>query len=189
MKHIEVAVKYQLPDPDALTRRMNELHAVPAGQTRQVDTYFNAPHRDFLAGEIVSEWLRLRHETSPGSPPRASFNFKRWLPLGSPDATHCDEFESAISDSEAVRKALDALGFTEVITVDKTRSQWRLGEVIVALDTIAGLGSFMELEYAGPAQTVDDAAQALDIALADIDVKTGDRDRRGYPYLLLHRER
>ena len=78
---------------------------------------------------------------------RTSINFKRWLPLGAAEATHCDEFESGV-DSEAVRKLLDALGFTQMITVDKIRRQWRLGDVIVAMDIVAGLGSFMEVEYA-----------------------------------------
>ena len=81
MKHIEVEVKYALPDPASLIERLAELDAVPLGEDRQVDTYFNAPHRDFLAGEIVSEWLRLRAETGDHSADRASINFKRWLPL------------------------------------------------------------------------------------------------------------
>jgi adenylate cyclase class 2 len=55
---------------------------MPLGEDRQIDTYFNAPHRDFLAGEIASEWLRLRTETSDHTAERTSINFKRWLPLG-----------------------------------------------------------------------------------------------------------
>jgi adenylate cyclase class 2 len=188
MKHVEVEVKYSLPDPASLIERLAELEAVPLGEDRQVDTYFNAPHRDFLAGEIVSEWLRLRAETGDHSADRTSINFKRWLPLGAAEATHCDEFESGITDSEAVRKLLDALGFTEMITVDKLRRQWRLGDVIVAMDIVAGLGSFMEVEYAGNAQSVDEAARAVEASVSEIDVKLGDRDRRGYPYLLLNRQ-
>jgi adenylate cyclase class 2 len=187
MKHIEVEVKYSLPDPESLIRRLADLDAVPLGQDRQVDTYFNAPHRDFLAGEIVSEWLRLRTETSDRTAERSSINFKRWLPLGAAEATHADEFESGITDREAVRKLLDALGYTEIITVDKIRRQWRLSDVIVAMDTVASLGSFIEVEYAGDAQTVDEAADAVHAAVSEIDVKLGDRDRRGYPYMLLNR--
>jgi hypothetical protein len=88
MKHVEVEVKYSLPDPETLVRRLAELDAVPLGEDRQVDTYFNAPHRDFLAGEIVSEWLRLRTETGDHTAERNSINFKRWLPLGAAEATH-----------------------------------------------------------------------------------------------------
>lgn len=189
MKHIEVEVKYSLPDPAVLVQRLTELDAVPLGEHRQVDTYFNAPGRDFLAAEIVSEWLRIRTETGHGTPSRTSVNFKRWLPLGSPEPTHCDEFESAVSDVDAVRKLLEALGCTEMIIVDKIRREWRLGDVIVAVDTVASLGSFIELEYAGDALTVDDAAQALEASLDKIGVELGTRHRRGYPHMLLDRER
>ena len=187
MKHVEVEVKYSLPDPDSLVQRLAELDAVPLGEDRQVDTYFNAPHRDFLAGEIVSEWLRLRTETGTRSAERTSINFKRWLPLGAAQATHADEFESGVTDSEAVRKLLEALGFTEIITVDKIRCQWQLADVIVAMDTVTGLGSYMEIEYAGDAETVDEAARAVEASVNQIDIKLGDQDKRGYPYLLLHR--
>ena len=75
-----------------------------------------------------------------------------------------------------------------MITVDKIRRQWRLGDVIVAMDIVAGLGSFMEVEYAGNAQSVDEAARAVETSVSEIDIKLGDRDRRGYPYLLLNRQ-
>jgi len=189
VKHIEVEVKYSLPDPAVLVERLTELDAIPLGEHRQVDTYFNAPDRDFLAAEIVSEWLRLRTETGHGTPVRASVNFKRWLPLGSPEPTHCDEFESSVSDVDAVRKLLEALGCTEMVIVDKTRREWRLGDVIVAVDTVAGLGSFVELEYAGDALTVHDATRALEVSVSRIDAGLGTRHRRGYPHMLLDRKR
>ena len=189
MKHIEVEVKYSLPDPAVLVQRLTELDAMPLGEHRQVDTYFNAPDRDFLAAEIVSEWLRIRTETGHGTPVRTSVNFKRWLPPGSPEPTHCDEFESAVSDVDAMRKLLEALGCTEMVTVDKTRCEWRLGDVIVAMDTVAGLGSFVELEYAGDALTVHEATQDLEASISKIGVELGRRHRRGYPHMILGRER
>jgi adenylate cyclase class 2 len=189
MEHVEVEQKYALPDPAALVHRLTELDAVPLGENQQVDTYFNAPHRDFLAADIVSEWLRLRTETGQDTPATASINFKRWLPLGAPEATHCDEFESVLSDVDAVRKLLHALGFTEMVTVNKTRVQWRLGDVIVAMDTVAGLGSFVELEYAGEAASVTEATDALEESVSKIDVELGARHRQGYPHLLLDRQR
>jgi adenylate cyclase, class 2 len=111
-----------------------------------------------------------------------------WWPSTSPSPTHCDEFESAVSDVDAVRKLLEALGCTQMIIVDKTRREWRLGDVIVAVDTVAGLGSFVELEYAGDALTVRDATQALEASLNKIGVGLGTRHRRGYPHMLLDRE-
>lgn len=189
MKHIEVELKFTLPDQSHLTQRLDALGAEALGQQRQIDTYYNPPHKDFLAGDVVSEWLRLRTETKVDGAVRVSINFKRWLPLGAHEATHCDEFESQLTDGVAVRKLLEALDFTEMTTVDKIRRQWRLGDVIVAVDTVEGLGSFVEFEYAGKADTVEEATGALHRAIDRIGVDLGPRDRRGYPYLLLDRNK
>lgn len=193
MKNTEVEIKHTLPDPDELRRRLHELDAISLGETRQVDLYFNAPHTDFLAADVVSEWLRLRTETTTsdeaGTTGKASINFKRWHPVGAVKATHCDEYETGVDNAETLHHLLKALGYTEMVTVDKTRAQWRLPEVTVAVDTVANLGSFVEFEYDGDAATVEEATAALRATIDKIGVKLGGRDRRGYPYILLGRKR
>lgn len=58
MQYIEVEKKYALPDPAALKAKLEALGAKPSEPTRQVDAYFNAPHRDFTAPRASSP---LRH--------------------------------------------------------------------------------------------------------------------------------
>jgi adenylate cyclase, class 2 len=198
--YIEVESKYPLPDPDALVWRMATLDAVALGESRQVDTYFSGPDsfgaldRGLLQSSgSAQQWLRLRTETahgptaSDGSAGRAFINFKRWSARLSPEVTHFDEFESSLGNVAAVREILHALGFTELVTVDKNRRRWRLGDVIIALDTVHGLGSFAEFEYAGDAIGVAAARHAVDASIRKTGVKLGDRDRQGYPRLLLNR--
>jgi adenylate cyclase class 2 len=203
VRYTEVESKYPLPDPDALVRRLAELDAVALGENRQVDTYFSTPDRfgipgrDSLSSNSVSQWLRLRTESTHDSPvpggsagPEAPagcafINLKRWSARISPEVTHFEEFESALGNVAAVREILHALGFTELITVDKTRRRWRLGDVIVALDSVLGLGSFAEFEYAGDAIGIAQARHAVAASVRKIDVKLGERDRQGYPRLLL----
>jgi adenylate cyclase class IV len=57
------------------------------------------------------------------------------------------------------------------------------------MDTVADLGSFVELEYAGHAASVAEATDALEASVSKIDVKLGARHRQGYPHLLLERQR
>ncbi|MEW2375989.1 CYTH domain-containing protein [Micromonospora sp. NPDC047812] len=76
MCYIEVEKKYSLPDAEALKAKLAELGAKPAEPTRQVDAYYNAPHRDFLAPDTILEGLRVRCEHHG-----ASINFKRWHPV------------------------------------------------------------------------------------------------------------
>ncbi|MGH2731919.1 MAG: class IV adenylate cyclase [Actinomycetota bacterium] len=184
MKYVEVECKFRLEDCRILKTHLYKLGAKKSGTVRQVDTYYNAPHRDFLAPDIVSEWFRIRDENG-----KISINYKRWLPLGVKEKTHCDEFETVLEDGEAAQRLLEALDFSELVKVDKVREKWVLGDsFVVALDSVAGLGSFVEFEYKGNTESVEDASEQLTHLIEEIGIKLGERDRRGYPYQLLERQ-
>jgi adenylate cyclase class 2 len=183
VKYIEVEKKFELPDQDALKAKLDQLGAKPSEPTRQVDAYYNAPHRDFLASEAISEWLRLRTEER-GS----SINFKRWHPVGSLVKTHADEYESQIGDAEAVRRLLETLDFTPLVTVDKTREEWKLPDVEVVFDHVEGAGTFVEFEFKGDAENVAEATARLEEFIVSLDVMLGEPVDRGYPHILLGRE-
>lgn len=181
MKYIEVEQKFRLLSPvDELKATLTERGAKAGESSRQVDTYFNAPHRDFLGGEIISEWLRIREEA--GS---ASLNFKRWHPLEEKIKTHCDEYESAISDAEAVRRTLAALDFTELTVVDKTREEWHLDGIALAFDRVAGLGDFVEFEFKGEAENIEQATAAITEFIDSLGIELGEKINAGYPHLAL----
>ncbi len=179
MKHIEVEQKFHLLNHDELRLRLPEAGATKIRDQRQVDVYYNAPHRDFLADKKVSEWLRLRDEDG-----KISITFKQWLPLTAQHKTHCNEYESDLSDGEAMRKLLAALDFSELITVDKEREEWQMGDVIVALDTVKDLGQFVEFEYKGSAKTIDEAHKRIEACIVGLNVRLGDT-HTGYPHQLL----
>jgi len=183
VKYIEVEKKFMLPDPDALKDKLAELEAKPSSPTHQIDAYYNAPHRDFLAPEAVSEWLRIRTEERG-----CSINFKCWHPVDALIKTHADEYESTIEDVEAVRRLLEALDFTPLVTVDKTREEWKLPEVEVVFDYVQGAGCFVEFEFTGDAENVADATARLGEFIASLDVELGEPVNRGYPHILLGRE-
>ncbi|MCP2259765.1 adenylate cyclase, class 2 [Streptoalloteichus tenebrarius] len=183
MQYTEVEKKFALPDPAALKAKLDELGAKPSEPTRQVDAYYNAPHRDFLAPTVISDWLRLRTEDR-GS----SINFKRWHPVEALIKTHADEYESKVDDIEAVRKLLEALDFKPMVTVDKTREEWQLPEVEVVFDHVVDAGDFVEFEFKGDAENVEDATARLDSFIASLGIKLGEPVNRGYPHMLLGRE-
>ncbi|WP_024806018.1 class IV adenylate cyclase [Nocardia sp. BMG51109] len=184
MQYIEIERKYALPDPGPLRAKLAELGAKPAGPSRrQIDAYYNAPHRDFLAPEAVSEWLRLRTADDG-----ASLNYKRWHPVDVRVKTHADEYETPVGDAEAVRRLLIALDFTPMVTVDKTRETWRLPEVEIVIDHVAAAGDFVEFEFKGDAEDVTDATATLDRFITDLGIDLGDTINRGYPHMLLDRD-
>jgi adenylate cyclase class 2 len=182
VRYTEVEKKFTLSDPAPLKARLAELGVRPSAPVRQVDTYYNAPHRDFLGTEVVSEWLRIRTDGCGGS-----LNFKRFHPVEAVAKTHADEFETGVDDVEAVRRLLAALDFRPLVTVEKTRVAYRLPDVEVVFDHVVGAGDFVELEYKGEADDVTDATLRLDRVIASLGVELGAPVDRGYPHMLLGR--
>ena len=182
MRYIEVEKKFTLSDPAPLKARLARLGARPGPPVRQVDAYYNAPHRDFLVPAVISEWLRIRVEGDGGS-----VNFKRFHPLDAVAKTHADEFETAVDDVEAMRRLLEALGFRPLVTVEKTRETCRLADVEVAFDHVVGAGDFVEFEFKGDAVSVADATSRLDRCIDGLGVELGVPVERGYPHMLLGR--
>ncbi|MFJ6213725.1 class IV adenylate cyclase [Streptomyces sp. NPDC092296] len=181
MKFIEVEQKFRLlSSADDLKAAFAERGGKAGDPSRQIDAYYNAPHRDFLAGDVVSEWLRIRTEDG-GS----SLNFKRWHPLDARIKTHCDEYETPVEDAEAVRRVLDALDFAPLTTVDKVREEWIIDGIAVAFDSVAGLGDFIEFEFKGEAGTIEEATARIEEFIGGLDIELGDRIHAGYPHLAL----
>ncbi|HSX28176.1 MAG TPA: class IV adenylate cyclase [Candidatus Saccharimonadales bacterium] len=183
MKHIEVEQKFHLLNHDELHAKLQESGAKKLREQRQLDVYYNAPHRDFLAQGNISEWLRLRNEDGA-----MSITYKLWQPRDAKVKSHCDEFESTLGDGEAVRKLLEALDFTELVTVDKYREEWELDEVIIALDAVKELGNFVEFEYHGQASTVDEAHHKIEACIHKLGAKLGDT-HTGYPHQVIAKQK
>lgn len=183
MRYIEVEKKFTVPDPAPLKARLRELGALVSAPVRQVDAYYNAPHRDFLVPPVISEWLRIRTEERGGS-----INFKRFHPVEAVAKTHADEYEAGVDDVEAVRRLLEALDFRPLVTVEKSREAYRLPDVEVVFDHVVGAGDFVEFEHKGAADSVEDATRRLERFIASLGVALGAPVDRGYPHMLLGRE-
>ncbi len=63
-----------------------------------------------------------------------------------------------------------------------------LPEVEVVFDHVQGVGCFVEFEFTGDADNVQDATARLDEFIASLDVELGEPVNRGYPHILLGRE-
>ncbi|WP_405999870.1 class IV adenylate cyclase [Streptomyces sp. NBC_00829] len=185
MEYTEIEQKYRLNgDVQTVKDTLAGLNAEPGEPSRQVDTYYNAPHRDFLAPDSISEWLRVRVEDG-----KASLNFKRWHPIEQPIKTHCDEYESEVSDPQAVTLVLTSLDCKDIAVVDKVREEWMTadGQIAVAFDEVDGLGTFIEFEFKGDAESVEAATAVLDQFIASLGADLGDRINAGYPHMALGR--
>jgi adenylate cyclase, class 2 len=184
MENIEIEIKLRI-DAETNIRCKSFLleNAKFIDNSREVDQYFSASNRNFLAPEYPYEWLRVREKNG-----KSVLNYKHWYPENSPNSTHCDEFETIISDSGALIKIFEQLDIALLIKIDKIREKFILNEKFeIALDFIENLGHFMEIEYIGEASSIIAAQEELfEIAgLLGLDLST--RDNRGYPYLMLEK--
>jgi adenylate cyclase, class 2 len=182
--HLEVEQKFPLSDPQAVRAALERLAATFQPPIEQADTYFRHPARDFAQ---TDEALRLRQigETNlitykgPKLDAQTKTRREMELPLASGRAAF-----------EQFSELLTAVGFEPVYTVRKRRQPgeiaWQGESIHLALDEVAGLGSFLELEVTAEERTLAAAREAvlsLGRALGLTEI-----ERRSYLELLLSKQ-
>ena len=182
--HFEVERKFRVTDAAEVQRRLEQLGARFEPPIEQSDLYFAHPARDFAQ---TDEALRIRRVgernfvtyKGPKVDPTTKTRRELELPL-SPGAAAALDFGDLLT----------ALGFRPVREVRKTRRiasvPWQGQHVEAALDEVAGLGQFVELEIQAEQAELNSARAAL-AALAAALGLTGD-ERRSYLELLLAAE-
>jgi len=158
----EVEQKFHVADPTALELQLVTLAARFREPVDQLDRYFAHPCRDFVK---TDEALRLRREgeavalTWKGPRIDSSTKTRRELELGlaaTPPLPGGPRGGQATLDQWT--DLLEALGFRRVRDVTKRRHParvlWHGTEVEVALDSVVGLGDFVELEVLAAANEV-----------------------------------
>ena len=171
---IEVEIKLPLLNEKEVLQKLKNIARFKY-EARQIDEYFNAPHRDFTIQPRIYEWLRLRNNDG-----KYSFNYKNYS-----YEIYCDEYETEISSEEHLRLILQAMNFKSLVIVDKYRKAYELEDVEISIDFVKELGEYIEIEYKGSKQDIKSIRKYLFDILDRIGAKTGALDKRGYPYELL----
>lgn len=180
MKDIEIEIQARVESVEGLMKFLQD-QGTFVSEKQQMDEYFVPAHRDFLAVRPIEEWFRLRNETD-----HFSINYKKWHYDEKGIGTYADEYETRVESIETTRKILAVLDCKSICVVDKTRKKWMYENFEVALDTVKGLGSFVEVEYKGKEavdhkQVTAHMIQFLkDHGCGKIELNNG-----GYPNLLL----
>ena len=132
----ERELKIAVPDPAALRRRLRA-----GGATLLHDEGFEDNFVWDRGGELRAAGclLRLRNDDRG-----TRLTFKG--PASFEGAVKVRaEHETSVGNAESVRALLEALGYEVVRRYQKYREEWRLGQVIVALDRTP-MGDFVEFE-------------------------------------------
>lgn len=111
---------------------------------RQIDTVFLLPEQ--VDAPIVpgSKIMRVRDVLNPetGELQRSLMTLK----VEGQAKLVSDEYEFVVDDGNAARQMLTALGWQEIVTVDKVRIESKTEDYTICIDEVAKLGLFIELE-------------------------------------------
>lgn len=178
---------------DPVRRALADLGATDRGRVRQVDTYYDAPGRDF--GE-TDEALRVRRESEEREAPTgeadprgtsaaddAEIRLTYKGPLVEEGSKTRVEHETAIADGDALDAILDSLGYEPAATVEKERHRFEHAGYVVTLDRVADLGEFVEVET--HAATVDPAREGARDLLERLGLDPDEQIRTSYLAMLL----
>ncbi|MFC7175557.1 class IV adenylate cyclase [Halosegnis marinus] len=173
-------VELKLPaDHDAVRERLAALGAREVRTATQRDTYYDAPHRDFAA---TDEAFRLREETDDGGTV-SKLTYKG--PLVDAESKTREEHETAVADGDAARAIAEGLGFEPAAVVEKERVFYETDGFVVTLDTVTGLGTFVEAETeVGTEAEVPAARDRARELLADLGLDPEENVRTSYLGLL-----
>lgn len=153
----EVELKARVERRDEMAERIVAIGGKFVREVCQEDVYFKHPCHDFGRRD---EALRLRRE---GAACTLTFKGRRF---GS-GAKMREEVEVGVDDCEEVAKLLGRVGFERSFVVRKSRLVFSLAGAEVCLDTVEGLGDFVEIELiaddeeAGGLRGCDDLKERL----------------------------
>jgi adenylate cyclase, class 2 len=175
---IEVEVKARANDLAVVEDKLNNLGALKKNEEYQEDIYFNAPHRDFAQ---TDEALRIR-KTHDNSGEKIFITYKG-AKMDNVSKTR-KEIEVVVGDPLKVANIFESLGFRPVAIVKKNRVIYTFDKLIITLDEVLGVGSFVEIEQ--EAEEGEDFQRPLDEIFGfykKIGIKEG-FERRSYLELM-----
>ena len=144
----------------------------PMHQVDQVFLYNISSFKDFEQGMPV---MRLR--TANGN---TQLTYKRAIN----NAGDCLEHELVVESAETMQRILEEMGYRHVTLVDKTRIEIKKDRLTLALDKVAGLGDFLELEILAEKADSGDAEKTILQKAAEFGLTADDIERKKYDEML-----
>jgi adenylate cyclase class 2 len=167
--------------------RLAEVGAEHVGTVEQADTYYDAPDRNFAE---TDEALRIRRETADGTT-ETRLTYKG--PLVDSESKTREEAETSVEEYDQLQAILSGLGYDPAATVRKEREHYAFEGCTVTLDTVEGLGEFVEVETetdgeAAGDEGVDSARERAMARMRELDLDPDKQIRTSYLGLLLAQE-
>lgn len=137
---IEIEAKIKVDSLEVIAEKLAELGAEFLSERIQKDYYFD-DENETLTG--TDKCLRLRRQLA-GKDEKIFLTYK-----GAREKARYkrrQEVDIEVSEADAVKKLLSALGYKKTLVVKKSRQIWRFSGCEIALDHLPLLGKFVEIE-------------------------------------------
>lgn len=118
----------------------------------ELDVYLNHPCRDFAK---TDEALRIRIEK------KIKLTYKG--PKVDSETKSREEVNVVVNSSDETLKLFEFLGFKKFRTVRKRRKIFRLEKAIICVDSVEGLGDFIEIEVEGGLENKEEIFRIAEI--------------------------
>ena len=136
----EIEIKASVADKAALMQKLHEANVTLSEPVTQRDQVFGLP--DIAGGgDNHAPWLRLRTETK-GDATTYVFTLKKSVT----NQLDSIEHETEITDPFEVIKIIEHIGFTPYSDSTKMRAKAQIGDIELCVDSVEGLGDFIEAE-------------------------------------------
>ena len=173
--------------------RLRERGAERLETVRQVDTYYDAPDRDFAE---TDEALRIRVERPLEDPDSSEDDHRSDAeesvrmtykgPLIDADSKSREEHETGVDDGTEAAAILEGVGYTSAATVEKRRERYALEGYTLTLDRVRDVGEFIEIEREVAAESdVEPAREGAEAILETLELDPEEQIRTSYLGLLL----
>jgi len=178
----EVEVKVRAAH-EPVRAALSDRGASPSGVVEQTDTYYDAPDREFAE---TDEALRIRRETvdpEGAATTRTKLTYKG--PLVDAGSKTRAEHETRVADDDELTGILDGLGYEPAATVEKRRERFGLDGYTVTLDSVTGLGEFVEVEAETDEAGIERVRDGARRLLSELGLDPTEQVRTSYLGLLI----
>ena len=171
----EIEIKAKVEDKQKLLAKIAEQGIVLSAPKTQHDVVFCKPgQQDY---EKDSIWLRIRTENGE----KVTWTMK----VDTGRKLDSIEHEVDVSDGEVLETMLLQLGNELYSDLTKTRQKAKVGEIEICVDTVEGLGTYIEAEKMCPDDAdYDEVAKELWGFLGSLGITKAAQETLGYDVLL-----
>lgn len=179
---MEIEIKIPLKAPfsaaDIISNLLNEF-GNSSEEITQIDYYFSSPIRNFA---ISDEALRLRQIQAKSGKEKIEITYKG--PKQGKSMKIREEITIETSDRNNAKKFLQYLGFNVFGVIKKKRMNWFVDDLVISVDEVEDLGSFLEIEIMTPSENSENFSKSkkkiIRLAKKIIPNWSGEDERKSY---------